>query len=74
MRQKIQELLNVCVHLGYKRVVLGSWGCGAFKCPPNKISQMFKEMIPLYPFDHVYFAIIDYSRSNNYSIFSNIFH
>ena len=44
-KHKLRTCLHMAAAHGYWAVVLGAIGCGAFKNPPNKIANAFKELI-----------------------------
>lgn len=62
MHTKIDILLARCNELGYTRLVLGAWGCGAFFHDPVTIATLFRDaLVGKYAgcFDHVVFAVYD---------------
>lgn len=76
---KIRNVLRIGLAHGHDSIVLGAWGCGAFKNPPSHIAALFKSVIGEEEFSGKYrlirFAIIEdhNSRNANYSAFSRIF-
>jgi len=69
---RIQDIHRVLKHMhfifdmaymsGYDSLVLGAWGCGVFKNPPQHIAELFKTTIETnYKgfFKEVHFAILD---------------
>lgn len=55
-------------------LVLGAFGCGAFKNNPEIVAKAYKDVIPLYArnFKVIDFAIIDGKYSNNYEVFKRV--
>ena len=59
---KVRMLLQTCAHHDLDHLVLGAWGCGAFKNPAPAVAELFREQ--LYGefrgcFQHVTFAILE---------------
>jgi len=62
MRKRVDALLSVAEHLDYSVLVLGAWGCGAFRNPPQQVARMFHEALAgrfASSFKHVVFAVYD---------------
>jgi len=55
---------------GVRNIILGAWGCGIFRNPPEVNARIFKVALEEYSryFDNITFAIPD---TKNYEIFSN---
>ena len=78
-KNKIRLMCSLPAQHEAKNLILGAWGCGAFKNDPEKIANYFKEILieegysSLY--DNVIFAVINDSLSvgNNYLVFKNAF-
>jgi uncharacterized protein (TIGR02452 family) len=67
MRQRTAKVMRLAHLHGHSTVVLGAWGCGAFRNDPELIARIFAEL--LRPggtfhnvFGHVVFAILDHTR------------
>lgn len=64
--QRVGLLLALIKHLGYKRLILGAWGCGVFKNDPIFVAHTFYQWLhhPAFvaSFEQVVFAIYDGSR------------
>jgi uncharacterized protein (TIGR02452 family) len=75
MTNKISAMLSIAAYNGCKNIILGAWGCGAFKNDPTVVSGLFKEGLKekRYMFDKVIFAVINDHNSvgNNYQIFAD---
>ena len=77
MLGRIRIMLRIAVKHGYKNIVLGAWGCGAFGNNPNDASEYFKTVIideksGLY-FDEICFAVYGKPNSKNIVSFQNTF-
>lgn len=77
-KDRIRHILNVCI--GYKNdnIVLGAFGCGAFKNPPNIVAQAFKEILIdenyRYNFNNILFSIFTSPNdTKNFDVFYNTF-
>ncbi len=74
MKEKIKGVFKIALKHGHDSLVLGALGCGAYKNPPYEVAKIFLEVIKEYRsyFKRISFAILDFGRSNNYEIFSNV--
>jgi uncharacterized protein (TIGR02452 family) len=67
-KKAIINQLSVAYDGGYECVVLGAFGCGAFKIPPTIIAPLYKEVIKTYfsgAFKKIVFAIIDDAKEDH---------
>lgn len=77
--EKIRNILRIGLAHGHDAIVLGAWGCGAFRNPPGHIAELFKAVISEIEFARKYhlisFAIIEDHNSHNanYGAFSEVF-
>lgn len=77
MLRRIRIMLLIARENGYKNLVLGAWGCGAFHNDPVKVASYFKTVLMdegyCKFFDEVCFAI--YGKEDGYNIkaFRNCF-
>lgn len=78
-RNKIRTILRIARENGQRVLVLGAFGCGAFRNPPRHVAELFKEIIDsaefASAFDRIVFAIKpDHNdqRGNNFLNFSAI--
>ena len=44
-KTKIRTMLRIGVLNGHDAIVLGAWGCGAFRNPPEHIARLFHEVL-----------------------------
>lgn len=62
-KRKIRAILRACFHGGNDAIVLGAFGCGAFRNPPAHIARLFREVFEESEFRGVFrrliFAILD---------------
>lgn len=79
MIKRIEKILAVSIINGYKKIVLGAFGCGVFRNDPNTVAKYFKDILidnPKYQnqFDKIVFAVLDNSRDqSNFNAFKNLF-
>lgn len=68
-RNKIRTVFRIGLMYGHDSLVLGAFGCGAFKNPPAEIAKLFHEVMEEPEFKNKYrlitFSIIDDHNSNN---------
>lgn len=57
IRSRIKKILDVAAKEGNDVVILGAWGCGAFKNPTAVVSKIFVELLKKYNFEIVEFAL-----------------
>ena len=48
MRIRIRKMLYAAAHFGYKYLVLGAWGCGAFGNDADTVARLFYEELKAY--------------------------
>ncbi|MGB5198045.1 MAG: TIGR02452 family protein [Candidatus Deferrimicrobium sp.] len=69
MWRRILKVLAVAERHGHKSLVLGAWGCGAFGNDGNDIARLFRKALEENfrgAFEHVLFAITDWSEDERY--------
>lgn len=75
--RRIRIMLAAAVKYGYKNLVLGAWGCGAFGNKPEDVAGYFKQIIidEEYGkcFDEICFAIYGKENGHNITSFRKIF-
>lgn len=68
-RNKIRTILRIALTNGHDSLVLGAFGCGAFKNPPRTMATLFKEILSEQEFKNrfrlISFSIIEDHNSNN---------
>lgn len=66
--QRIVGMLKCAAYFGYKYLVLGAWGCGAFGNDAHVISDLFYKALKEFNYDgmgessffwHIHFAVLD---------------
>lgn len=78
IKDKIRSLLRLAGRIGKRKLILGAWGCGAFKNPPRQVAEIFKSVLGETEFkgwfSDICFAIIDnpYYGDSNYTIFKEV--
>lgn len=71
---RIDMILNSALKYGIDTIILGAWGCGAFKNPPELVAKAFKQVINekyKCTFKNIVFAIKK-SNNNNFEVFKSI--
>ncbi|WP_030326978.1 TIGR02452 family protein [Streptomyces sp. NRRL B-3229] len=61
---RAEQVLSVAVALGYRRLVLGAWGCGVFQNDPAQVAGAFRTLLApggrfAGAFEHVVFGVLD---------------
>ena len=68
-RNKIRTVFRIGLTYGHDSLVLGAFGCGAFKNPPAEIARLFHEVMEEPEFKDrfrlITFSIIEDHNSNN---------
>lgn len=77
MTRRIRIMLRIAAKYGYRELVLGAWGCGAFGNPPEDVSCYFKKVLigEEYGrcFDRTVFAIYGKPDGRNITAFRKTF-
>ena len=77
IRRRIIRILDSCIENGATNIVLGAWGCGVFRNPPEVVANAMMLEISTkytYAFNHIVFAV--YYRGQeiaNYDAFAKTF-
>lgn len=70
-------ILRTAVQYGYRNLVLGAWGCGAFGNDPDLVADCFRRALAqddlMMYFDTVCFAVYGSESSKNYRAFQAVF-
>lgn len=77
MVSRLRNMFAAAVHYGYRNLVLGAWGCGAFGHDPERVAEYFHDVL-LHEefgayFDKIVFAILDKGAKRNLKAFQEIF-
>ena len=78
-RERASKVLGLAAHYGCEILILGAWGCGAFKNDPQLVARIFWDLLnPRGPFrnrfDRVVFSILDTrGEQRNIHAFQNRF-
>jgi uncharacterized protein (TIGR02452 family) len=64
---RAERVLETAVVAGYRRLVLGAWGCGVFRNDPARVASAFRTLLGpggrfADSFDHVAFGILDRTK------------
>ena len=59
-KSRIEKILKVAIINGNTNIVLGAFGCGAFKNPPYLVAKAYQEVLVKYKnyFDNIIFAVL----------------
>jgi len=69
LQARIHRVFQIARAYGYKTLVLGAWGCGAFANDPGRTARDFRAALQSQfegSFDQVVFAIADWSRDRRF--------
>lgn len=70
-------ILRAAVHYGYRNLILGAWGCGAFGNNPVMVAECFRQALETDDlsqyFDTVCFAVYGSENGKNYRAFQSVF-
>ena len=72
MTSRIRKILEIAQKNGVEVLILGAYGCGAFKNPPEIIADIFKGLLKYYYFPRVEFAIAGHTKNQNFDIFKKV--
>lgn len=77
MKHQMRVMFRTAHIENHDSLVLGAFGCGAFKNDPAVVSQLYREVLAEPEFDGIFrkvvFAIIDMGGTNNFRIFQRTF-
>lgn len=76
LKNKVRMVLEIFEHHEIDHVVLGAWGCGAFRNPPRQVAEIFRETLKDFSFSHVTFAISTPREKDRENLieFTNVFY
>lgn len=66
LRRRSEYVLALAASQGYRRLVLGAWGCGVFRNDPRRVAATFAEHLRgawAGRFERVVFSVLDHSAS-----------
>lgn len=68
---RIAKVLKIAILNEEENIILGAWGCGVFKNPPELVAECFKQILKTYRtcFEKIIFAIPD---DTNFNVFKEI--
>ena len=69
LQQRIYRVLDIARAYGYETLILGAWGCGAFKNDPWKTARDFRQALETEfagAFSEIVFAITDWSPERKF--------
>ncbi len=69
MKVRIERVLAIARAYGYRSLVLGAWGCGAFHNDPDAVARLFRNALTgefLGAFDEAVFAVTDWSPDRRF--------
>jgi len=69
--ERIEKVFQIAIMNNEENLILGAWGCGVFKNPPEMVAEQFVHMLNKYKryFTKIVFAIPD---EKNFNVFNNI--
>jgi len=73
MESRIKRILDVAAKENVQVFILGAFGCGAFKNPPEIIADIFASLIRNYSFEIVEFAVFCRDDQKNFEVFNKKF-
>jgi uncharacterized protein (TIGR02452 family) len=75
--RRIEIMLRAAAKTGYRELVLGAWGCGAFGNDPNSVAEQFRKALMDERlgqcFRRVVFAVYGRPDGRNITAFRNVF-
>ena len=77
MKERLRNMFTAAAYFGYKNLILGAWGCGAFGHNPETVAKYFYEVLidekfASY-FEKIIFAILDRGEKKNLTAFQEVF-
>ncbi|MFD7291701.1 TIGR02452 family protein [Streptomyces sp. NPDC059897] len=62
---RAERVLEVAAAEGYRRLVLGAWGCGVFRNDPGQVAEAFRTLLEgrfAHHFEQIVFAVLDRAK------------
>ena len=69
MEPRIKKVLDVAAKENVEVLILGAFGCGAFRNPPEIVANIFNSLIRNYNFEIVEFAVYCRDDTKNFDVF-----
>ena len=75
VKKKVQMVLETFEYHNITHLVLGAWGCGVFRNPPDQVAHVFQEVLNSFNFEHITFAITTFKPHDqeNLDAFGKVF-
>lgn len=73
MTKRIKRILDVAAKEKVEVLILGAFGCGAFRNPPEIVADIFASLIRGYDFETVEFAVFCRDDKTNFEAFESRF-
>jgi len=70
MIPRIKKILDVAAKENVQVLILGAFGCGAFRNPPEIVADIFAALLKYYNFEIVEFAVFCPNDPKNFDIFN----
>jgi uncharacterized protein (TIGR02452 family) len=74
--KRIEKVLQVAILNEEENIILGAWGCGVFRNPPDMVADCFATVLNILGykdfFKNIIFAIPPFPDDKNYQAFKNI--
>ena len=71
MTERIKRILDLAAKEKVEVLILGAFGCGAFKNPPEIVADIFASLVKNYNFETVEFAVFCRNNTKNYDVFES---
>lgn len=74
-RERISQIFQIAKDENVEVLILGAFGCGAFRNPPEIVAKAFKEVVDefIYDFEVIEFAIYSSKGTENIDAFKRVF-
>ena len=77
LKTRTRHILHIAEYYNVDNIILGAFGCGVFKNPPELVAKAFQWSLAddiKYSFENIVFAVInDYRGKSNFEAFNRIF-
>jgi uncharacterized protein (TIGR02452 family) len=68
LQKRGAKVLALAVSLGYKRIILGAWGCGVFRNSPKEVAEVLEGLLETQfknRFEQIAFAVFDNTKDQS---------